>query len=191
MELQRLGFKLFLEDPSLLEIRKLIPVFHSWIQGQVFPDHLLVDVHDYTHIYGGPGVLLIAHEGNFSLDWAEDRPGLFYYRKQPLDGSLQNRLKKILRPTLHACRLLEESDSLGGIQFKTDEMLLVANDRLHAPNLEETFQQVRPVLWEFLSQVFETPDFALTPQLKAKERFAVLVSITSSTPLQDLLKRVS
>ena len=191
MELQRLGFKLFLEDPSLLEVRKLIPVFHSWIQGQVFPDHLLVDVHDYTHIYGGPGVLLVAHEGNFSLDCAEDRPGLFYYRKQPLEGSLQNRLKKIFRATLQGCQFLEESDSLGGIQFKTDEMLLVANDRLHAPNLEETFQQVRPALWEFLSQVLEGNDFALTPQLKPKERFAISISNTSSTPLKELLKRVS
>ncbi len=191
MELQRLGFKLFLEDPSRLEIRKLIPVFHSWIQEQVFPDHLLVDVHDYTHIYGGPGVLLVAHEGNFSLDWAEDRPGLFYYRKQPLDGSLPSRMKEIFRATLQGCQLLEENDSLGGIQFKTDEMLLVANDRLQAPNLEETFQQLKPALSEFLSQVFKGNEFALTPQLKAKERFAVLVNNTSSTPLKDLLKRVS
>ena len=86
---------------------------------------------------------------------------------------------------------MEKNDSLGGIQFKTDEMLLVANDRLQAPSLEKTFQQVKPALSEFLSQVFETSDFALTPQLKAKERFAILVSNTSTTPLKELLKRVS
>ena len=152
---------------------------------------MLVDVHDYTHIHQGPGLLLVAHEGNFSLDWADNRPGLFYYRKHPLDGSLQSRLKRILRAALQGCQLLEENNSLGGIQFNADEMLLVANDRLQAPSLEETFEQVKPALSEFLSQVFEGNDFALTPQLKSKERFAILVSNTSATPLTELLKRVS
>ena len=48
--------------------RDYIPLFHGWIQEKIIPDHLLIDVADYSHIPDGPGIMLIAHEGHFSLD---------------------------------------------------------------------------------------------------------------------------
>ncbi|MDA2938113.1 hypothetical protein MYX75_07625 [Acidobacteria bacterium AH-259-A15] len=191
MELHRLGVKLFVEDPSSVEIRDFIPIFHSWIQNQVIENHLLVDLHDYSHVHMGPGILLVAHEGNFSTDLGENRLGLFYYRKQPINGSLQERIKAIFRTTFQGCRLLEDEPELGGMQFKTDELLVMANDRLHAPNTEEIFQKIRPALSQFLNQFLDGNDFTLTHRADPKERFTVAVRTPHSMGIKALLERLS
>ncbi len=191
MELQRLGVKLFLEDPSSLEILSFIPVFHSWIQKQAVEGHLLIDLHDYSHVHRGPGILLVAHEGNFSMDQAGDRLGLFYYRKQPSNGSLGDHIQTIFRTALEACRLLEEESELEGVRFKTDEVLVVANDRLFAPNTPETFQQLQPVFTKFFEQLFDGNDFTLNHRTDPKERFSVTVQSTHSMDTQTLLQRLA
>src|SRR4030095_5221476 len=66
--LQRIGVKLFAADGSSVQPREFVPIFHRWIQTQAVANHLLIDVADYAHVPDGPGVLLVAHEGNFSLD---------------------------------------------------------------------------------------------------------------------------
>jgi len=191
MELQRLGVKLFVEDSSSLEIRSFIPIFHSWIQKQVVEGHLLIDIHDYSHVHRGPGILLVAHEGNFSMDQAEDRLGLFYYRKQPSNGSLRDHIQTIFRTALAACQLLEQESELAGIQFKTDEVLVVANDRLFAPNTPETFQQLQPVFSEFFEQLFDGSEFTLKHQADPKERFSLAVQSTHSMDTQTLFERLA
>ncbi len=191
MELQRLGVKLFVENPSSLEILSFIPVFHSWIQKQVMEGHLLIDIHDYSHVHRGPGILLVAHEGNFSMDRAEDRLGLFYYRKQPSNGSLRDHIQTIFKTALEACRLLEQESELAGIQFKTDEVLVVANDRLFAPNTPETFQQLQPVFREFFEQLFDGNEFTLNHRADPKERFSLAVQSTHSMDTQALLQRLT
>ena len=54
-----------------MRLDDFIPVFHRWIQKQTVSGHLLIDVHDYSHIHQGPGILLVGHEGNFSIDLAD------------------------------------------------------------------------------------------------------------------------
>ncbi len=192
MKLERLGVKFFVENPLSVEIRNFVPVFHSWIQKQVIEDHLLIDVHDYSHIYQGPGILLVAHEGNFSMDLGQDRLGLFYYRKQPLNGPPLDRLKTIFLAVLQGCRLLSKGlPSENRVQFKTDEVLLVANDRLHHPNTQETFQQLQPVLSRFITQLFETQKVTLTHQGDPKERFSVALKTACGRAPQTLLRRLS
>src|SRR5262245_13844954 len=99
MDLHKLGIKFFMTGPNSPSLSEFIPVFQGWIQRQVIEDHLLVDIHNYSHIYRGPGILLVAHEGNFSIDTAEGRMGLLYYRKQPGGHPAQT--------ALQACSLLE------------------------------------------------------------------------------------
>jgi hypothetical protein len=147
MEIQRLGIKIFAAESASVELADFIPVFHTWIQKRIIENHLLVDIHDYSHINRGPGILLVAHEGNFSIDMADDRLGLLYYRKQPLDGSPEERFATIVKTALRACRLLEEDPALAGrLRFQNDEMMVVANDRLHAPNDSKTFAELEPIL---------------------------------------------
>src|SRR5580693_5407402 len=127
MDLYKIGVKIFVTNPQAVNIRDFIPVFHGWIQQQKVAGHLLIDVHDYSHVHNGPGILLVAYEGNFSMDQEDGRLGLFYYRKQPLQGGLEANLKTVLNASLHACKLLEAEPKLNGIEFKTDEVLMVAN----------------------------------------------------------------
>src|SRR5262249_14884412 len=135
--------KFFVADPASINLEDFIPVFHGWIQRQGLEGHLLIDVHDHSHIQNGPGILLVAHEGNFSLDMSDSRPGLYYYRKTPTALPAASHMTAILRTGLAACRLLETDAKL---KFKMDELLVIANDRLDAPNTDETFNELRPVL---------------------------------------------
>ena len=152
MELYRLGIKFFAGAGETMELTEFIPIFHEWIQKQVIHDHLLIDVHNYSHMQDGPGILLVAHQGNFSIDKGE-RTGLFYYRKQPVDN-----LADVLKPAIEACRLLETDPNVSGrLHFRTNDLLIIANDRLVAPNNDEAFQQLQPQLSNALSEVFGKP----------------------------------
>jgi hypothetical protein len=193
MDVYRIGAKFFLKDPASLQLRDLVPVFHTWIQTQAIPDHLLIDVHDYSHIQWGPGILLVGHEGNFSMDLDHGRPGLFYYRKRALDGDPERRLSAVLRAALYACRMLEEDATLGGkLQFRTDEFWLAANDRLLAPNNADTSAALQRVVSAVLRRLDGYAQFNLTPTAgDPKERFSMRVDIGQSVGIADLLTRLS
>ncbi|HYR90570.1 MAG TPA: hypothetical protein VE422_41265 [Terriglobia bacterium] len=171
MEIQRFGVKVFVADPSSVRLPDYIQIFHRWIQNQMVEDHLLIDVHNYSHIHHGPGILLVAHEGNFSMDMADGRPGLLYYRKTPTAGTAVDQLTTILNSALQACRLLE-----GEGRFRTDDFVILANDRLNTPNDEETFSQLEPIVSGALERVFGGKKFTLTRISEdPKERLTVRV----------------
>src|SRR5437763_15315366 len=122
MESSKLSIKFYLDDSSAkIKLADVVPVFHSWIQLHLIPDHLLIDVADYAHVPDGPGVVLVAHEANIYLDSFDGRPGLTYQRKQPLNGSFADRLRFAFRSALEACQLLETNAALPGIKFRTNE----------------------------------------------------------------------
>jgi hypothetical protein len=149
MNLYRLGIKFFGVAGQAIEPTEFIPIFQEWIQKQTIENHLLIDVHNYSHIHDGPGILLVAHEGNFSMERADDRIGLLYYRKQPVQM-----FSEILKPAVQGCRLLENDSMLRGrLRFRSDEVLIVANDRLLAPNNDETFLALEPGVSAALNQV--------------------------------------
>ena len=171
MEVHRLGVKFFAADPTSIRLEDFIPVFHSWIQKQNLDGHLLIDIHDYSHMHQGPGILLVAHEGNFSIDVSGGRPGLLYFRKTPTALPHEDHLAAIVKPALQACRLLEKDAQVG---FNMDELLIIANDRLGAPNDDATLAELTPVLTAVLKQTLER-DFKLTRvSIDPKERLTVL-----------------
>jgi hypothetical protein len=173
MELHRLGIKFFAADPPSIHLEDFIPVFHGWIQRQALEGHLMIDVHDYSHMQNGPGILLVAHEGNLSIDMSDGRPGLYYYRKTPTALSAVSHIATVFKTGLDACRLLEKDAKL---QFKMDELLVIANDRLEAPNTEEAFAELQPVLQGALREVFGALLFKLTrASADSKDRLSVLV----------------
>ncbi|PYU19621.1 MAG: hypothetical protein DMG32_24145 [Acidobacteria bacterium] len=67
MHLEHVNVKLLVKSPEEVDLEPLIPVFHSWIQAQVF-EELLLDVADYRHVPAGPGVVLIGHQANYSVE---------------------------------------------------------------------------------------------------------------------------
>lgn len=190
-ELQKIGLKLFAADAARVSLPELVPVFHRWVQSGAVPDHLLIDIADYEHVPEGPGVLLVAHEGNFSLDLGGGRMGLLYTRKQPAPGALPERLRAATRTALTACRLLEQEPALDGrLRFRTDELELFANDRLRAPNAPATLEAFQPALRELLDTLYEGAEYTVTPEADRRERFGVRVKAAQAGTITDLLQRL-
>jgi hypothetical protein len=130
-DLYKFGVRLFFAQPNGRPLRDFIPVFHGWIQRKALPGHLLLDVHDYSHVVDGPGILLVAHEANINVD----ATGLVYTRKQPAS----------LRETLAAAK---QAAGLLGFEFKQSECEVFANDRLLAPNDNDAAARWLPVVKE-------------------------------------------
>lgn len=148
---QHLNLKIFVADTSAIELTDAVPVFHRWIKDSICPE-MLIDVADYAHVYAGPGVLLIGHEANYSLDNRENRLGLLYNRKAALDGTFQSRLEQAHRAALEACDRLEREDAFHRkLKFDRKRIEVFVNDRLLAPNDDETWRRLRPELEKFFA----------------------------------------
>ncbi len=149
LEAQKIAVKIDLVHEIALE--RFIPVFHDWIRQQAFHDHLLIDVADYKHVPQGPGVLLIGHHANISIDLTDGRMGLMYLRKQAIEQSFAKRIGAIVGYTLELADKLEAEPSLAGeVKFDHDAISIRVHDRLLAPNTPETFAAVQPILTDVL-----------------------------------------
>src|SRR3972149_6438419 len=107
MEFQHINAKIFVDGELPFDPSRLIYVFHQWIQESVLPE-LLIDVADYCHVPEGPGVLLVAHEADYSMDHTDGRWGMRYNRKAPLAGSNEDRYVQAFASAARACLLLEK-----------------------------------------------------------------------------------
>jgi hypothetical protein len=162
IELQHINVKLLLKDAQTLDLDPVIPVFHSWIQQQV-ADELLLDVADYRHVQAGPGVVLIGHEADYSLDNADDRLGVRYSRKAVLEGSNQDRLAQATRAALTACQRIQQDTRLNGkLNFNGQDIEIFVNDRLLAPNTATTREALKPELQAFAEKLFGGSDYSLS-----------------------------
>jgi hypothetical protein len=142
--IQHINLKIFIADPGAIELADAVGVFHQWIRDSVCPE-MLIDVADYRHVSAGPGILLIGHEANYSFDNRENRLGLLYNRKAALDGTFQTKLAQAHRAALDACdRLEQEAPFRGKLKFDRNTLEIFINDRLLAPNNDETWQALRP-----------------------------------------------
>ena len=154
MEMQHINVKLIVENPGGVDLEPLIPIFHNWIQDQVC-DELLLDVADYRHVQAGPGIVLIGHQANYSVDNTDGRLGVRYSRKAALEGSNHDRLRQATLAALRACERLESEPNLNGqLHFNGRELELFVNDRLIAPNLETTHDSTQPDLRAFFEGLF-------------------------------------
>jgi hypothetical protein len=143
MDVFKIAVKVFASGDSFPP-DQFVPIFHHWIQNQSVEGHRLIDVADYGHVVNGPGTVLVSSEANFYMDRAENRLGLLYSRKLPMEGTFRERLCGAVREALKAAAKLE-SDPLvkGKLKFKTDEILIRLNDRLLAPPNEQTVTAAR------------------------------------------------
>jgi hypothetical protein len=186
IELQHINVKLFVKDPEKVDLEAVVPVFHTWIQGQIF-DELLLDVADYSHVPDGPGVVLIGHEADYSLDNTDGRLGVRYNRKAPMPGSNRERLVQATRAALNAFKRLEQDVNL---HFNSREVELVVNDRLLAPNSDETRKTVEPELKAFLDQLFGEVEYSIGYPAEQRRRFGVNVTAARDASLSELLRDI-
>ena len=191
MQLDRVGIKVFCRDGGDLPLTAFIPVFHRWIQtGAV--EGLLIDVADYSHMHGGPGVVLVADEGIYGIDETGSARGLVYYARRLGAQDLAGCLVLVARRVLHACALLErEPEFAGRLRFGTGELHVFANDRLLAPNHEETRHLFEPSLRALLARLYPAASCRLEREPDPRERFALRVSGPDDAPVATLLERLS
>ena len=139
------------------DLELFIPVFHEWIQKNKISDHIMVDVADYKHILDGPGIMLIAHEGNFSIDLENGKAGLLYTRKQPLGQDIVDNIKIITSIVDQACELLENSDALKGKISFNNQYKIISNDRYYFP----TGKEFEKKFTEYSRQAFKNADLKI------------------------------
>jgi hypothetical protein len=139
---KRIGIKFFAANPQVADLPAFVPVFQRWIQQHAV-EGLLIDVADYKHVPDGPGIVLIGHEGDYSYDLSEGRPGVQYIRKTPLHDSLASGIPALVRLALAAARQIEAEPSLNGLAFRCGEARITLLDRLRAPNTPEAWEAVQ------------------------------------------------
>jgi hypothetical protein len=162
IEMQHINVKLLLKDAQGVDLDPVIPVFHSWIQQQV-ADELLLDVADYRHVQAGPGVVLIGHEADYSLDNADDRLGVRYNRKAILDGNNQDRLAQATRTALAASQRLQQDTGLDRkLNFNGHDIEIFINDRILAPNTPDTREALKPEFQAFAEELFGGCEYSLS-----------------------------
>jgi hypothetical protein len=191
MELQHVNVKFLVSDPQSVELESLIPVFHRWIQGQVC-EELLLDIADYRHVPGGPGVVLIGHQADYSLDNTNYRLGVRYNRKASLDGTNDDRFRQAACSALQACQRLEEEAALEGkIRFNGRDIDLFINDRMLAPNREETRQRFDPDLKAFFDALFRGSDYSMTYDTDPRHLLGVSVRASQVFAATDLIDNLA
>lgn len=189
MDLQKINVKFFAADPNGVSLETFIPVFNSWIQAA---EGAYYDVADYSHVPSGPGIVLVAHEANISLDNTDNRLGLLYNCKEALHGSNRERLRLVFKSALENCRRIEGEPLLGGkVRFRGDEALVVINDRLLAPNIEGTFLALRPDLEGALRELYAGARFELERERDPGRRFGVRIKAAVSFSVEALLKNLT
>jgi hypothetical protein len=151
-------------------------VFHRWIRDSVC-EELLIDVADYRHVPSGPGVVLVGHEANYSLDNGGNRLGFLYNRKAAIEAGAEENVAQALRAALAACRRLEaEPEFAGRLGFgPAHELEIGVNDRALAPNTDEAFASLRPAIERALAGTYGGVEFGLERLGGARERLRIAV----------------
>jgi hypothetical protein len=191
VEIQHVNVKLLLANPERVALESLVPIFHTWIQDQGC-EELLLDVADYSHVHAGPGVVLIGHEANYSVDNTDNRLGVRYNRKAVVEGNNQDRLAQATRAALSACKRLEEDPRLNGsFRFNGQELDLFVNDRLLVPNSDACREALSSELQTFSNQLFGEGRFTLSYTDNSRRLFSVSVRSSNQHDTAALLNRVA
>jgi len=161
--MERINIRLLGTTPS---VDAAIPEFHRWIQHTV-TDEMLIDVVDYRHVPDGPGVVLIGHEGDYSLN----ATGLTYSRKTKHPGSDPEKILDAYNRAADAARRF-------GLSWS--EFEVIVNDRIGTPNTDANWR----ILQSALSAIF-----ALEVTRQGEPRSRLTARVTSKTNLADSTPR--
>jgi hypothetical protein len=187
MNVQHINFKLFVAKPETVSLADYGAVFNSWIQKQAL-EELLIDVADYLHVHNGPGIMLIGHEADYSLDNRAGRLGLLYNRKAQLEGTTRDKLAQAARAAFTAAQILEKDT---GLRFNTSEAQIIINDRLLVPNTAETFAALEADLRSFFGRLYNGAEYTLSHQTDPRERFTINAKTNARLDVETLLKNLA
>ena len=176
--MQHVNVKIFAAQ-SDIDLVDAIAVFHHWIQDNVVPE-LLIDVADYKHVPDGPGIMLIGHQADYSLDETGGRLGLLYNRKVHVDGGPQAALGQAFDSAVSAARRLEAEPVFAGkLKFDDGDVEIIINDRFVAPNTDATWDALQPEIARFFTTIYGEGKFTLERRGEPRDRFTVGVKRTA------------
>ena len=178
MELQKFGIKLYLNTNDNFYAQDFIPIFHGWIQDKTVDDHLLIDVADYSHIQDGPGVMLVAHEGHYSLDQENRQPGIMYMRRTEIAGGFNDRFIKVFNTTIQAANRLRDNNLNKEIDFIHNSFRFMANDRRVADNTLENQNLYKDEVQKALTELYPICNVKYKDISKENERLAFTVNFS-------------
>jgi hypothetical protein len=193
MELQHLEVRLPLTVAEDFDPGEAIPVFHDWVRRQV-AEEMLIDVADYRHVPGGPGIVLVGHEADYALERPArgESAGLHYRRKTALPGSNSGRLAQALGAALRAAQRIAAEPALQGrLAARLDGLRVTVNDRLLAPNTAETATALLPEIEAWFAQALGHEEFSLVWDDEPRRRFAVTLRSTQAIKAESLLERLA
>jgi hypothetical protein len=175
---RRISAKFFAQPDAAAapDLRPFIGVFHRFIQEGVL-EGLLLDVADYAHVPGGPGVILIGHDVDYAIDLADRRAGLLTTRKRHPNLPLSELLRDTLRRALIAAQQIE-ADASAGLRFGTGEIELRFVDALAAPNTREAYESVCKEIEPVAIRLFGASGFELTRVRVDDPREVLTVSLS-------------
>jgi len=191
MQLQHVNVKLLVQNGEAARLEPLIPVFHNWIESQN-GDELLIDVADYMHVPAGPGIVLIGHEGNYSVDNTGNRLGVRYNRKAALEGGNQECLAQAARAALTACRRLEAEPRLDGkFRFNGQDIEIFVNDRLIAPNTAATRDAFDADFHTFSQRLLRGREYSISYGDDPRSLFTAYVKAARPFSVAELLESLA
>ena len=185
MDLQKFGVKLFFNTNGSYSSKDFVPIFHNWIQDKAIDDHLLIDVTDYSHIPDGPGVMLIAHEGNFSLDQESQQPGIMYMRKTEIAGSFTERFSTVLSTVIKAANCLNDNNISKQVDFASSSFRFIANDRLYAENTADNQDLYKQKIQKALDGKYPDSQFEFGDVSDKNERLAFTVNFSNDIDILE------
>lgn len=190
MKLQHLNVKIFTDEKSKeISFDTYIPIFHRWIQNKV-TEEMLIDVADYAHVPAGPGVLLVGHHANISMDNIDNRLGLLYNRKVADEGTNEELIRQTLKLALtHALRLQNEAEVKGKLEFVGSDLQFIVNDRLLAPNTSQNLEELKKELKPILDSLYGSGAYSFKNLPDARERLNVEANTKNQISLKDLLSK--
>jgi hypothetical protein len=187
MNLQHVNVKFYIENLETVNLADYAAIFNTWIQQQRL-EELLIDVADYLHVHNGPGIMLIGHEADYSLDNRAGRLGLLYNRKEQIEGTTLEKFAQAVRSALIAAQILERES---GLKFNGSEVQIIINDRLLVPNKAEVFSTLEPDIKSFFNQLYQGAEYSLSQNTDPRERFTVNVKTEARFDVDTLLKNLS
>ncbi len=176
MDIQHFRVKVFATPDSHPRLGNAIPVFHRWIQDKRLPE-MMIDVSDYEHVPSGPGVILVCHEAIYGLDEGKGRLGMLYNRRTALNGSVEERLRQAIAAAESAAGMLEQEPEFAGkLRFNRKAWEVAVNDRALAPNNEDTWEALEPVIRKVFDDKLGAGQYQLQNHAAdARELFRVTV----------------
>ena len=188
MSLQRIFVRVPFADPGP-DPEDFVPVFHDWIRRRAV-EGLLIDVTRYAHVHNGPGVILIGHEGDYSIDLAGGRRWLRYTLKRDEPGSPGELVARALRRLGGAVAEAQAAPGAGiassqmsagtpadrgkgSALFPSGELTIGIADRLRAPNTPATFGALAPEIAEAVQDVLGEAQLAAAAEADPRAPFTL------------------